>query len=53
MTIRISFLAPYPRFNGQRKHQEFATIAEAKRMIAFYNSLGSYDARVETFAEKE
>ena len=53
MTIRISFLAPYPRFNGQRKHQEFATIAEAKRMIAFYNSLGHYDARVETFAENE
>lgn len=53
MTIRISFLAPYPRFNGERKTQEFKTIGEAKRMIAFYNSLGSYDAKVETFAEKE
>jgi hypothetical protein len=53
MTIRISFLAPYPRFNGERKHQEFATIAEAKNMIDFYDSLGSYDAKVETFAEKE
>ena len=53
MTIRISFRAPYPRFNGERKTQEFKTISEAKRMIAFYNELGAYDARVETFAEKE
>jgi hypothetical protein len=53
MTIRISFFAPYPRFNGERKHQEFKSISEAKKMIEFYNSLGSYDARVETFAEKE
>lgn len=53
MTIRISFFAPYPRFNGERKHQEFKTISEAKSMIEFYNSLGFYDAKVETFAEKE
>ena len=53
MTIRISFFAPYPRFNGERKHQEFKTISEAKRMIEFYNSMGSHDAKVETFAEKE
>jgi len=38
MTIRISFLAPYPRYNGERKHQDFATIAEAKNMIDFYDS---------------
>lgn len=50
MTIRITFFAPYPRFNGERKHQEFATIAEAKRMVRFYNELGSY--KVETIAEK-
>lgn len=50
--IRITFFAPYPRFNGERKHQEFATIAEAKRMVSFYNELGSYDAKVETIAEK-
>jgi len=53
MTIRISFFAPYPRFNGERKHQEFKTISEAKRMIEFYNSLGYYDPKIETFAEKE
>jgi len=53
MTIRISFFAPYPRFNGERKTQEFKTISEAKSMVSFYNSLGYYDAKVETFAEKE
>ena len=53
MTIRITFLHPYPQYNGQRKVQEFATIAEAKAMIKFYDSLGYYDPKIETFAEKE
>ena len=52
MTIRITFLHPYPQYNGQRKVQQFSTIAEAKRMVSFYNSLGSYDAKVETITEK-
>lgn len=45
--IEISFLAPYPKVRGERRHQSFKTVDDAVRMINFYNSLGSYDARIE------
>ena len=46
--IEISFLAPYPKVRGERRHQSFPTVEDAVRMIEFYNSLGSYDARIES-----
>lgn len=46
--IEISFLAPYPEFKGQRRFQSFHTVEDAVRMINFYNSLGPYDARIES-----
>jgi hypothetical protein len=46
--IEISFLAPYPEFKGQRRYQSFHTVEDAVRMITFYNSLGAYDARIES-----
>ena len=45
--IEISFLAPYPKFKGERRYQSFKTVDDAVRMINFYNSLGPYDARIE------
>jgi len=46
--ITISFLAPYPKTEGERRFQSFSTVEDAVRMINFYNSLGSYDARIES-----
>lgn len=46
--ITISFLAPYPKVKGERRFQSFSTVEDAVRMINFYNSLGSYDARIES-----
>lgn len=46
--IEISFLAPYPKVKGERRYQSFHTVEDAVRMINFYNSLGSYDARIES-----
>ena len=46
--IEISFLAPYPKVRGERRYQSFPTVEDAVRMINFYNSLGSYDARIES-----
>ena len=36
----ISFPAPYPRVDGERKFQSFPSREEAQRMIDFYRSMG-------------
>ncbi len=36
----ISFPSPYPRYEGERKTQHFASAAEAQRMIEFYRTMG-------------
>ena len=44
---KITFLNPYPSVEGERKEQILPTREDAVRMVNYYNSLGSYRARIE------
>ncbi|MCP4828462.1 MAG: hypothetical protein GY889_06285 [Proteobacteria bacterium] len=48
----VSFLSPYPKTEGERRIQVFYTKEEAERMADFYNSMGSYDAKVKPIGKE-
>lgn len=48
----VSFLSPYPQTEGERRVQAFSTREEAERMADFYNSMGSYDAKVKPIGKE-
>jgi len=47
--VTISFLNPYPTGMGdQRITQVFPDLESARQMVAWYNSLGNYKAKIES-----